>query len=93
MKIRDGNAVINGDKTEHELPSGGLEIIADDGRSTLFSVNLRKDGTLRIDAGTYCKHGGKILEDRILIKPEASNVVSIIRPEYKPTKIKKNERK
>jgi hypothetical protein len=81
MKIRDGFATINGDTTEHELPSDSLEIIADDGKS-LLRVSQQRDGSIRIHAGYVCKHGGKILDDRMLIRPIAGNVIEIIRPVY-----------
>jgi hypothetical protein len=81
MKIRDGHATINGDITEHEMPSGSVEIIADDGR-TLLCITMQKDGSLRIHAGHVCKHGGKLLDDRMDIRPIASNVIEIARPIY-----------
>ncbi len=82
MKIRDSHATINGDKTEYEMPSGGLEIIASDGK-TLFSINLNQDGSIRVDAGSYCRHNGAILEDRFRIAPVAANVVAIFKLENK----------
>ena len=81
MKIRDGHSYINGDTTEHEMPSGSVEIIADDGRA-LLCVTLKEDGTIRIDSGMRCKHGGKMLDSRIFIRPIASNAIEIIRPLY-----------
>jgi len=81
MKIRDSFAVISGDKTETEMPSGGLEIISDSGH-TLFSISL-KDGELRIDSGSTCKHGGDILDTGLNISPITSNCVFISRPIYK----------
>ncbi len=82
MKVRDGHATINGDETEHELPSGCVEIIADDGR-TLLSVTVTRDNEIRIHAGHHCKHGGKVLDDKMYVVPVASNCIQIIRPEYK----------
>jgi len=79
MKIRDGNATINGDKTEHTMPSGSVEIIADDGR-TLLCVTALQDGSLRIHAGMICAHGSKLLDDRLDIRPIASNAIEIRRP-------------
>lgn len=81
MKIRDSHATLNGDETTHDLPSGGLQIVAGDGRS-LYEVILLKTGVLQIRMGMVCRHGGKLLDDTLLIKPVASNVVEIIRPEY-----------
>jgi len=84
MKVRDGHATINGDKTEYSIPSGTVEIIADDGR-TLFSVHMQKDGAMAVRAGSVCKHGDKLLDDRLDIRPIASNAIEITRPAY-PTK-------
>lgn len=81
MKIRDGHATLNGDKTEHEMPSDSVEIIADDGR-TLLCVTMQKDGSLRIHAGMVCTHDGKLLDDRLDIRPIASNTIEITRPIY-----------
>lgn len=81
MKIRDGHATLNGDNTEHEMPSGSVEIIADDGR-TLLCVTVQKDGSLRIHAGVVCTHGGKLLDDRLDTRPIASNAIEITRPIY-----------
>ena len=32
MRIRDSHATISNDKTEYEMPSGGLDIITDENR-------------------------------------------------------------
>lgn len=80
MRIRDCHATRNGDELIQTMPSGGLEIVGDDGR-TLFSVRL-KDGQLQVMAGGVCKHEGKMLDDRISIIPHSSNHVSIVRPVY-----------
>lgn len=85
MRIRDAHATINGDKTEYAMPSGALDIIADDGKD-LFSIALSDDGSIRISAGAFCKHGGVILEDRLYVRPVASNVVTIHKPKYKKEK-------
>lgn len=81
MRIRDSFATLNGDKTETEMPSGGLEIIADDGR-TLFAIVLNKDGSLHISANDVCKHGGELLDNRPLIRLKASNCFEVLRPKY-----------
>lgn len=81
MKIRDSFAVINGDDTVTEMPSGGLEIIAEDGR-TMFALRLTKDGVLELSGGNICKHGGKLLEERISVEPMASNVIYVRKSEY-----------
>ena len=80
MKIRDAHARINGDETAYEMPSGGINIIADDG-NTLFSIDL-KDNVLSIESGHVCKHGGRILDDSYSIKPRASNLIIITKDEY-----------
>jgi len=79
--IRDSHATINRDPATVEMPSGGLEIIADDGR-TLFSLRLTPEGVLDLSAGSFCKHEGKIFDDRLLIAPRSSNCVTVRRPEY-----------
>jgi hypothetical protein len=82
MRIRDAHATISGDKTEYDMPSNGLEIIADDGR-TLFGVSLAKDGALRVKAGHICQHYGKFLDDTLKIKPIATNLIELHRDECK----------
>ena len=83
MKVRDSCAIITGDTSEVEMPSGGLEIIADDGR-TLFDIHLLKDGTLEVSSGMTCKHKGFILDSGLMVIPKASNDVLIARTKYKP---------
>jgi hypothetical protein len=56
MKIRDSHAVISGSDEEYEMPSCGLDIIAEDGR-TMFSISIR-DNVLSVDGGMVCKHKG-----------------------------------
>jgi hypothetical protein len=82
MRIRDAYATISGDKTEHKMPSKGLEIIADDGR-TLFGVWLAKDGSLRVTAGHHCRHAGKVFDDTFKIKPISTNLIELHRDECK----------
>lgn len=81
MKIRDSHATLSNDEREYEMTSGGLEIISDDGR-TLFCIELQKDGSLRVDSGSFCKHNGRLLEDRIQVMPRAANVIEVSRPFY-----------
>lgn len=81
MKVRDLQAQLDGDDTVVAMPSGGLEIVGDDGR-TLFSISL-KDNVLRVDAGSISKHGGKILDHNFLIAVRASNCINIIKTELK----------
>ncbi len=81
MKIRDSHASINNDKTEYEMPSGGLDIIADDGR-TLFSIRQQADGSIEVHSGSFAKHNGKLLHDRLEIRPRSANNVIIFRPLY-----------
>ena len=80
MKIRDSHATINGDNTEFHAPSGGIEIIAEDGR-TMFGVNLAGN-TLEITSGHVCKHNGKLLDDRFSIEPVASNLFVVTKKVY-----------
>ena len=81
MRIRDSHATINGDDTQYEMPSGGCDIIADDGK-TLLSFRFQ-DGGIRIHAGQVARYGGKILDNCLLVKSVASNCIIILRPEYK----------
>lgn len=78
MRIRDSHATLNGDATEHTMPSGSLDIIAEDGR-TLFNIELRNDGTLRVDAGHRCKHLGVVFDDIIQVTPISSNAIRVSR--------------
>ena len=78
MIIRDGHATISGDETTHELPSGSLDIVSDDGR-TLFGITLQATGAIRIDAGSVCKFQGVPMDEVFAITPVASNVVEIFK--------------
>lgn len=80
MKIRDLHATINGNKETFTMPSGGIEIVADDGK-TLFSI--RQEGNdLLLSSGQSCKNNGELLRDDFVIKPRASNCVGIIKVKY-----------
>lgn len=81
--IRDGFATINGDKTVCEMPSGSLEIVAQDGR-TLFSISIDSEGAIIIWGGSVCKHHERILDDKLILFPVSSNKVCIARPEHSP---------
>lgn len=81
MIVRDSYATINGDQTTHQFSSGGIEILASDGRS-LFSVRLLDDGSIDVSGGDVCKHKGTLLDDRLLISPKASNRVTLTKPAY-----------
>jgi len=76
-------AVLNGDETTYEPPSGEIEIMADDGRS-LFSIRQEADGSIEVRTGSVCKQGGVILDTGILIRPHVSNSVQIFREPYRP---------
>ncbi len=62
IKIRDSMARINGDKSFIEL--NGIEIIADDGRE-LFSIEMDKSGWVDIHCSGFCKHNGKVYDDKV----------------------------
>jgi hypothetical protein len=81
MKVRDCHARLNGVKDETEMPSGGLQIIADNG-DTLYEVYLNDDGSLRVSVNGVCKHGGVLLDDRPLIRLKAANCFEVFRPKY-----------
>lgn len=79
IKIRDSMARINGDKSFIEL--NGIEIIADDGRE-LFSIEMDKSGWVDIHCSGFCKHNGKVYDDKVLVSPRASNWIEIKRRLY-----------
>ena len=81
MEVRDSFATLNNDTTIMSMPSGALEIVADDGR-TLFYLRVAKDGSLEVSGGDFCKHDGLVLEERISVLPRASNVVYIRKELY-----------
>jgi len=80
MKIRDAYSSINGEFGTVTMPSGGIEVISDDGR-TMYTIDL-KDGILRIAAGELCKIDGLLLDTSLVITPHSCNVVMISRPIY-----------
>lgn len=82
MKIRDGHASIQGEFSTITMPSGGLEVIGDDGR-VLYTIKL-EDGKLNVTAGEICKVGGVLLDDKLSIVPLYRNSVVIERPKYEP---------
>lgn len=79
IKIRDLEAQLNGDDEVICMPSGGLEIVGDDGK-ILFTITL-KGNVLRVDGGNICRHEGKILDNEFLIEPRASNYINLIKKE------------
>ena len=81
MIVRDGYAVLNGNKEVVEMPSGSLEIVADDGRD-LFSIRLMDRG-IEVSVNSCIKHDGELLEPNFKIKPRASNLIEITREPYK----------
>jgi hypothetical protein len=70
MKVRDSFATLNDDNTITEMPSGGLEIVGDDGRS-LFALRLTKEGVLEVSG-----------EERISVEPRACNLIYVRKSEY-----------
>lgn len=80
MKIRDAHATHFGVDKVIKMPSGGIDIVADDGRP-LFSISI--DGNeLHVDGGMVCKHEEVILDNRFIIKPVAANCVKVIKVPY-----------
>lgn len=80
MKVRDSHARINGQFETITMPSGGIDILSDCGR-ILFSIDI-KDNVLHISGGSVCKHNGRLLDDRFVISPRASNCVDLIKTVY-----------
>lgn len=81
MIIRDCNSRINGDDTTYTMPSGGIDIVSDDGR-TLFSIRLEEGSEISVWSGDFCKHNNKILSDRFVIVPRSGNVVTFRKLEH-----------
>lgn len=79
MKIRKGSSRVSGDTTTIEIDRNGLEIIADD-NNTLYRIML-VDGELQIRTGGPCSHGGKELDDTLLIEPR-TNGFNVSRKAY-----------
>ncbi len=80
MNTRDLHAKVNGREEVIIFPSGGLEILADDGK-TLFSVRL-EGNELIITGGNMCNHKGNLLDDTFVIKPRSPNCVNLVKVEY-----------
>lgn len=59
-----------------------IEIMAEDGRE-LFSVELKEDGSIYVRASSFCKFNGEVLDTSLIVKPVASNLISVKREEYK----------
>lgn len=81
--VRDSFATLNGDNKVITMPSGGLDVVAEDGR-TIFSISL-KGNVLHVDGGTVCKLGdGAVYDDRFMIRPVAGNCVDLVKTKYQP---------
>ena len=63
-----------------DMPSGGVEIISDDGR-ILFQVRQLDDGSIEVNATSWCHHGGRMLADEFVIKPITKSTVIVKRIE------------
>ncbi len=81
IRIRDAHDTINNQDTTHEIESGCMAIIADDGR-TLFEINLCADG-IEIRASDVVRHRDIMLDSSLVVRPLVSNVVKIERDHYK----------
>lgn len=78
MKIRDSY----GEK-KIDLPSGGVLIIAEDGR-TLFEIRLARGGVgIEISGGDVCKVQDVIYDEQITVAPVSSNRIRVFRQPYK----------
>jgi hypothetical protein len=81
--VRDSFATLNGDGKVITMPSGGLEIVAEDGR-TMFEISL-KGNVLHVSGGCVCKFAdGKLYDDRFMIRPVAGNCVDLVKNKYEP---------
>lgn len=81
MKVRDAHAATNDDNAVYEMPSGGLEVIGDDGIAS-FTIHITKTGGIYVSTGSFCKHAGRLLDRGLVLKPRASNSVFIDRVDY-----------
>jgi hypothetical protein len=82
MKIKNTFPVSETDIVEAVFEDGRVDIVAEDGRD-LYSLRLLEDGTLEVSVSGHVKHGDKILDTTLSIKPKASNLIEISRPVYK----------
>jgi hypothetical protein len=82
MQIRDSHSSVKGDFSTITMPSGGLDVIGEDGR-TLYTIKL-DGGKLSVSAGMVCKVEGVLLDDKLSIAPHSRNSVVIERPNYEP---------
>lgn len=87
MKIKDTyGKLLDINKPDLLETGNSIEVLADDG-CTLFGIELKEDGRLRIDFGSTCKHDGKLLDTTGAVIPIASNCLYVRRDEYiKPDK-------
>ena len=81
MTMRVRNMGLDPEEPEYAMPSGGLQILTDGGK-TLFYVVLNDDGSIDVSSGSVCSHGGVVLATAITLRPKASNVVTIRRDDY-----------
>lgn len=81
MRVRDAHASISNDESVIEMPSGGLDIIADDGR-TLLTITMRDDGGVEVSGNSFCKHQDVMLDSALMITPRACNAIHINRKPY-----------
>lgn len=82
LYVRDSMTTINGNDDKIEMPSHGMEILANDGNA-LFSVYIRDDGGIEISTGVSCvKHCGKILDGAVIVQPMSANRVVVYRAPY-----------
>lgn len=66
MIVRDIHATLNGDETVFEAPSGGIQVVGANGRTTI-EIREHEDGSITINSH----------ESGIVILPHASNNVTI----------------
>ena len=59
-----------------------VEIVAEDERP-LYTIQLKKDGSIEVSAIMVCKHNDEMLDTKITIEPKSSNSINIKRSLYK----------
>lgn len=73
MKIRIGG--LYGEPTQY-LDVKSVAFVADDGRDA-FEVRIVGDSSIEVSAGGTFRAGGVLYDGRIMVIPNASNVVTI----------------
>jgi len=77
MKIRG----TYGDSVTAEIEHESIEILAEDGR-VLYTVDLKKDGSLEVHTSGTVKHNGVVLDSHIAVTAKGVNWFKLSRCKY-----------